>query len=138
MITTSAQRGEPDEPALEIELEANPHAPAIARAAVNGFADRLELDRTTLATLALLVSEIVTNAVVHPDAEEGGKIALRALLSSGTLRVEVIDQGTGFTPAARDPAQIAGGYGLFLLDKQAARWGVERCRGTSVWFELAA
>jgi hypothetical protein len=52
------------------------------------------------------------------------------------VRVEVIDSGSGFAPEPRDPARATGGFGLFLVDTQAARWGVDREGGTRVWFEL--
>jgi anti-sigma regulatory factor (Ser/Thr protein kinase) len=135
---TDALRNEPSESRLELELDPSPEAPAIARAAVKGFTSTLELESAALATLQLLVSEIVTNAVIHPKTQRESKIALRAWLAAGVLRVEVVDQGIGFAPAPRDPARAAGGYGIFLLDKQATRWGIERRCGTVVWFELAA
>jgi anti-sigma regulatory factor (Ser/Thr protein kinase) len=130
-------RHQPSERCLRLELERSPEAPSVARAAINGFSSDLELGAAEVATLTLLVSEVVTNAVVHPDAEESTNITLTARRSKGTVRIEVTDQGSGFTPTARDPAQLAGGYGLFLLERQATRWGVEQRRGTSVWFELA-
>lgn len=133
----SHNRNDPSGQSLELELDPTPQAPSVARAAVNGFASGLDIDSTAVATLQLLVSEIVTNAVIHPSTERGSKIGLKAWLSAGVLRVEVLDRGTGFTPTPRDPARMAGGYGLFLLDKQAARWGIEQHNGTSVWFELA-
>ena len=37
--------------------------------------------------------------------------------------------------AQRDDAGY-GGYGLFLVERMASRWGVERDDGTLVWFEL--
>ena len=59
----------------------------------------------------------------------------------GTIRVEVRDGGGGFdpgTPRPRSGEEAAGygGYGLFLVERMASRWGVERDDGTLVWFEL--
>jgi anti-sigma regulatory factor (Ser/Thr protein kinase) len=84
----------------------------------------------------LLVSEIVINAVRHPDARHGEDIGFAARLHRDFIRIEVTDQGGGFTPRPRDPDQIGGGYGLFLLEKQARRWGVAQQGGTTVWFEV--
>jgi anti-sigma regulatory factor (Ser/Thr protein kinase) len=137
MIPLSEQGRRSDEPRLEVELERTPEAPSAARAAITGFSADLELDSTTVAMLTLLVSEIVTNAVVHPATPQPSTITVRARLSNSAVRVEVTDQGSGFAPTPRNPAQLDGGYGLFLLDKQATRWGVEQRPGTSVWFELA-
>jgi anti-sigma regulatory factor (Ser/Thr protein kinase) len=122
---------------LRISLERDLQAPSLARAAVAGFTEKSELPEVSVATLVLLVSELVSNAVVHSDAPPASDIELRACLTGeGAVRVEVADQGTGFTVIPRDPAQLTGGYGLYLVDSQAARWGVDRQGGTCVWFEL--
>lgn len=126
-----------DAPVLRVELKSDLDAPALARAAVNGFLRGADMQSTTLATLTLLVSEIVTNAVIHPDVAPADKIDLYARVARGLVRVEVTNRGRGFTPTPRDPAQIGGGYGLYLLDKASSRWGVEVHQHTTVWFELA-
>jgi anti-sigma regulatory factor (Ser/Thr protein kinase) len=125
-------------PALQISLERDVRAPSLARAAVAGFTEESHLPESSMATLVLLVSELVSNAVVHSDAPPASDIELRArLIGQGAVRVEVADQGSGFTVIPRDPAQLMGGYGLFLVDRQAARWGVDRRGGTCVWFEIS-
>jgi anti-sigma regulatory factor (Ser/Thr protein kinase) len=91
-----------------------------------------------MATLTLLISEVVTNAVIHPDIDPPGPIGLSARIEQDTIRVEVTDEGPGFNPQPRDPDRLQGGYGLYLVDKEALRWGVERTPKTTVWFELSA
>jgi anti-sigma regulatory factor (Ser/Thr protein kinase) len=126
-------------PTLRLSLDRDPQAPSLARAAVAGFTEQSELDSTQLATLTLLVSELVSNAVVHSDAPPPSDITLCArVLEEGAVRVEVIDQGNGFSTDIRIRARARGGFGLFLVDTQATRWGVDREGGTRVWFELAA
>jgi anti-sigma regulatory factor (Ser/Thr protein kinase) len=122
---------------LEIEFEQNREAPSLARAAIAEFTEDRDLDAATLATLTLLVSEVVTNAVTHPKVEPPGAIRLSARIGGAAIRVEVTDQGSGFTPQPRDPAKSDRGYGLFLLEHQSSAWGVERHGGTTVWFELS-
>jgi anti-sigma regulatory factor (Ser/Thr protein kinase) len=123
---------------LQLRLDRDPQAPSLARAAVTGFCQRGELDDDQASTLALLVSELVSNAVMHSQAPPASSIVLSVRrLDDGALRVEVIDRGSGFDAAPRDPALSKGGYGLFLVDRQASRWGVDREGGTRVWFELA-
>ena len=90
--------------------------------------------------LRLLVSELVTNSVRHAAASHS-PVGLAVRIATGTIRVEVRDGGTGFepgtpTPRAGDDAAGYGGYGLFLVERMASRWGVERDDGTLVWFEL--
>jgi anti-sigma regulatory factor (Ser/Thr protein kinase) len=89
-------------------------------------------ERSDLERVRLLVSELVTNAVVHGQ----GTITLRATDADGRLLVEVIDQGSGFERKirARDFDEI-GGHGLGIVDSQASRWGVHEGT-THVWFEL--
>jgi anti-sigma regulatory factor (Ser/Thr protein kinase) len=124
-------------PALQISLERDSKAPSLARAAVAGFTEESEMANASLATLALLVSELVSNAVVHSDAPPASRIVLRAcLLGHRAVRVEVTDWGSGFTTMPRDPTQEKCGYGLYLVDMQASRWGVEQRCGTCVWFEI--
>jgi anti-sigma regulatory factor (Ser/Thr protein kinase) len=124
---------------LRVSLERDPQAPSRARAAVAGFTAKSSIAAAELDTLALLVSELVSNAVLHSDAPPASGIVLCArLLERGAVRVEVIDRGSGFTAVPRDPARLTGGYGLFLVAKQASRWGVDREGGTRVWFETSS
>jgi anti-sigma regulatory factor (Ser/Thr protein kinase) len=126
-----------DTPSLRVSLQRDPQAPSLARAAVADFTEKSKIARTELDTLTLLVSELVSNAVLHSDAPAASGILLCArLLGQGAVRVEVIDRGSGFTAAPRDPSRQAGGYGLFLVAKEAHRWGVDREGGTRVWFEI--
>ncbi len=80
----------------------------------------------------LLVSELVTNALLHADAPR----RLR-LFRDRVLTVEVADAG-GQTPQLRPFAeQDEGGRGMFLVSELAQRWGSRLTRdGKVVWAEL--
>jgi anti-sigma regulatory factor (Ser/Thr protein kinase) len=124
---------------LRLTLERDRWAPSLARAAVKDFTQESEIDCTESGSLMLLVSELVSNAVLHSDAPPASGILLCArLLDRGAVRVEVIDRGSGFTVRPRDPARADGGFGLYLVDRQANCWGVDRAGGTRVWFELGS
>lgn len=127
-----------DGPTLRVDLQSDIEAPSAARAAIVGFFEDREMDRGTLATLTLLVSELVSNAVTHSDAPPSSIMLCVHLLGEDAVRVEVTDQGSGFVPSPRDPSQHGGGYGLYLVEKQATDWGVHRQGGTCVWFEMAS
>ena len=58
-----------------------------------------------------------------------------AALLDGLLRIEVTDPGPGFEPGGHGP-RADGGYGLHLLDRLAARWGVAGTEPVTVWVEL--
>jgi anti-sigma regulatory factor (Ser/Thr protein kinase) len=93
-------------------------------------------DRATdVDTATLLVSEVVTNAILHAR-------------TTVTLTVEVTDEGVRI--AVRDGSPVpprihsfsatsATGRGLRLLDRLAKRWGVyadPATGGKVVWFEV--
>jgi PAS domain S-box-containing protein len=117
---------------VHLRLAPQPLSVARARSAVRGLLERGE--RGDLAeTAVLLVSELVTNALLHA----GTHIDLVARLGSDGVRVEVGD-GSLHLPSRRRYAATAGtGRGLMMLDSMAADWGVRRRRnGKVVWFEL--
>jgi serine/threonine-protein kinase RsbW len=106
---------------------------------------RRQLDRWLPASIAehdrgalrLLVSELVTNCVRHAASDVDGGVELALRVDRSTIRVEVHDGGTGFEPpVAPRPRGADGGYGLFLVERMASRWGVDTRAGTRVWFEL--
>jgi anti-sigma regulatory factor (Ser/Thr protein kinase) len=67
--------------------------------------------------LTALTSEIVTNSVRHGGSGEQDWIGFEVALSPSALRVEVADQGPGFTPDPAPPStDDIDGRGLFLVD----------------------
>jgi anti-sigma regulatory factor (Ser/Thr protein kinase) len=136
MSVSSETQPHDEKSLLELELEQNREAPSLARAAIGSFCENRDIEAATLATLTLLVSEVVTNAVIHPEVEPPGGVRLSARMADGLIRVEVTDEGSGFRPQPRHPERLERGYGLFLLEHQASAWGVERRAGNTVWFEL--
>jgi anti-sigma regulatory factor (Ser/Thr protein kinase) len=117
---------------LSVDIPRDPTAPAAARRAVEGLAHRIDAD--VVPDVKLLVSELISNSVKY-----GGAGAVTLQITAGgprRVRVEVIDQGAGFVPVARDrPVTEAGGWGLHLVRTLSDRWGV-REGSTLVWFEI--
>ncbi len=91
-----------------------------------------------LEDVRLLVTELITNSLRHADLRPGDRVLVRAGVSDDRVRVEVHDPGRNGAPEPRAPGGKGGGYGLYLLELIAQRWGVERDGGTLVWFELPA
>ncbi len=82
----------------------------------------------------LLISELVTNAVIHARSTVTVDFAVRA---DGPVRVKVHDESPVRPTARRHHADRPGGRGMHLLASLAARWGVEESRtGKSIWFEV--
>ena len=83
----------------------------------------------------VMVSELVTNSVLHGGASEQDLIELSLAWRPEVLRVEVMDSGPGFGASLADPDR-QGGWGLQLVERMADRWGVIRTDATIVWFEM--
>jgi anti-sigma regulatory factor (Ser/Thr protein kinase) len=117
-----------------VELQGGPLSPQLARRAVEEqFA--LELDADRLASVELLTTELVSNAVRHGGADEGKRVVLHMALAPGCLRIEVCDPGHGFDAGAPTPYG-EGGYGLFIVSEMSSRWGVSHDVDNCAWFEL--
>ena len=88
----------------------------------------------------LMVSELVTNAIVHSNSRQpGGTVTVTVLESADGVRVEVADCGSELsTPMVRADRCAADGHGLFLVQSLADQWGYLRSEaGATVWFRLA-
>ena len=82
----------------------------------------------------LLVSELVTNAVLHART----RFTVEVEVVDDTARVSVEDSSP-LPPAVRTFSDLAGsGRGLHLVEALASRWGVDSRDGAGkrVWFEL--
>jgi len=116
---------------VRLRVAPAPDAPLRARTEVAS----LGLPPPACHDVMLLVSELVTNSVVHAGLVPGQEIDLRLAAACATVRVEVRDDGRGFGDAL-----MQGGdrdhFGLLLVERLSDRWGVERGAQTCVWFEL--
>jgi anti-sigma regulatory factor (Ser/Thr protein kinase) len=90
--------------------------------------------------MALLVSELVTNAVRHAGmVKESDVIKVHAAVAPDRTRIEVCDSGPGFSPGAprvRNFEDGGGGLGLVLLDRLSSAWGVAADDDVCVWGEF--
>jgi anti-sigma regulatory factor (Ser/Thr protein kinase) len=121
---------------VSLRLKRDVDAPGLARAAVAGLCQQLELSRAIANTLVLLVSEVVSNAVLHSSGPADAPVGVDAAVIDDVVRVTVTDAGDGFVPGERDPDRVDGGYGLYLVAKAASAWGVDPSPPTTVWFEM--
>ena len=115
---------------VTVTLPRDPGAPRRARALLREYAE--SLDAARLDTAVLLISELVTNAVLHGDSEI--RLLIDVDRTRAGARFAVSDEGGG-NPVVRDDPGADGGWGLRLVGQLAARWGVLEER-TQVWFEV--
>jgi anti-sigma regulatory factor (Ser/Thr protein kinase) len=133
--------------AEEVTLSGAPASVRAARAFVHRVLTGAAVPDLAVERATLLVSELVTNAVLHTDTD----ICVR-VRQEPIVRVEVEDEG-GAIPEAALPApdplgpvlvepvhveELApGGLGLAIVARLASRWGVsEATPRKTVWFEL--
>ncbi|MFD4857286.1 ATP-binding protein [Streptomyces atratus] len=129
---------------LQVQLEVGPDPAEVGRArrwarsrlVGSGIRD----DEPLAETLILLISELVTNAVVHT----GCPAVLRMLFGSaetagtaGTVRVEVADTSCRPPQQRHAAGEDTGGRGLELVDGLADRWGWQpEGAGKRIWCEV--
>lgn len=120
---------------VHLSLTANAHAAKAARDALVGLADAASPE--VLDDARLLVSELVTNSIRHGGLRPGDPVELNAEASQGLIRVEVHNAGSGFVsePGAPRHDQTSG-FGLYIVERLASRWGIDGGRETCVWFEI--
>jgi anti-sigma regulatory factor (Ser/Thr protein kinase) len=120
----------PDQVSIDIDRDLT--APANARRAVETFGDTL--NPAVLPDVKLLVSELISNSVKY--GRDGQVTLILRSEDPEHIYVEVVDQGVGFVPVARDrPKTEPGGWGLHMVESLTRRWGV-REGSTHVWFEI--
>jgi anti-sigma regulatory factor (Ser/Thr protein kinase) len=119
----------------DFELAGGPYAATAARLALDNL--DTELDPVLAQDLRLLVTEAVKNSVQHAGVGPEDSIGLKIAVGTELVRIEVSDEGPGFEPdASRPDEDEVSGWGLFLIDQLADRWGVVHEGGTTVWFEV--
>jgi anti-sigma regulatory factor (Ser/Thr protein kinase) len=120
---------------VSFTLPGGNRAAGMARRSV--LSSKAGLPATIKHRLALLLSELVTNAIQHGGAGPTETIQIRLASTPQRVRVEVHDPGPG---GPRTTSSQAGqtGYGLLLVDRLADGWGREESGsgGSMAWFEL--
>lgn len=119
---------------LELQLPHTTQSVRRARRTIAAFLDPSEVPGAVVEDVLLLVSELVTNAFVHA----GSPAVVRLDADLERIKVAVADRNSQKKPSVREPdPSSSSGRGVLLVDRLAARWGVEsQCTGKVVWFEL--
>jgi anti-sigma regulatory factor (Ser/Thr protein kinase) len=121
---------------MEVEAAAGQQAPAVARAAVERWLSG-RVSARLYDDVRLLVSELVTNSVRHTELTGDATIRVGVAIVDGVVRIEVEDPGDGAIAAVPPDREHGGGFGLYLVEILAERWGSRHDGSTCVWAELA-
>ncbi|WP_431043367.1 ATP-binding SpoIIE family protein phosphatase [Streptomyces sp. P1-3] len=94
-------------------------------------------DPDQVESAVLLVSELVTNVLVHTDGDALMLAEISGRRGARRFRLDVADDSDEL-PHRRRPGELASsGRGLWLLEMLADTWGVDpRGAGKCIWFEL--
>jgi len=80
---------------MKLEIPSKSQNEAFARVAVAAFASQLDPTIEEIADIKTVVSEAVTNSIIHGYENEEGIIIIKCKLSENAIEVEVVDHGKG-------------------------------------------
>jgi anti-sigma regulatory factor (Ser/Thr protein kinase) len=134
----ASRRMQDPTPTLRLEL---PATPKHLRSVRSVFED-LDLPEGMLEDAQLLTTELITNSLRHSRLEAEDVIEVSVDRSVRCLRVTVRDGGSRALPddivagSIRPSPTGRSGWGLYLVDKLATRWGTNVGGRRGFWFEL--
>lgn len=137
--TAPSRPANPDMSEAQWQLPRSPRSAGRARTLLRDQLTDWKIDGEVADTAQLLLSELVTNSLLHASVPPDREIGLRCARYDGRLRIEVAD-ANNTRPAPRQAApDDEGGRGLALVLALAYRWGCcPRLHGIgkATWAEL--
>jgi len=121
---------------IDLRLVPEPEVVTTARHALDQLADLLPAEK--LEDVRLVVSELITNSILHAELSANDQISLTVTVLAGSVRGRVCDPGSGFDlPSEPSPrSDMSGGWGLPIVEMISDRWGVQQNSCACVWFEI--
>jgi len=120
-----------------LELPFEPASASVARRHVVHVLRTRGIEAATCDDAALVVSELVGNALRHGAPLRGGRLKVGWRYADSGLRIEVSDGGGGRPVQRRTDALEAGGRGLGIVAALAGAWGYTvDDAGTTVWAQV--
>lgn len=132
---------------MKLEFDATSQNEAFARMAVSVFAAALDPTLEEISDLRVVVSEAVTNAIVHAYKNRGGKVLIAATLyEDRRLKLKIQDKGCGIAELERcleplyttDPTGERGGMGFPIMQAMSDKFRVKTAVGvgTTLYIEF--
>lgn len=137
-MTTSAIKSSESPGPIFMLIPGGDGAPGRARRSVLSQLDG-QITPATARDVALIVSELVSNSVVHANVGPDQELTVQLTLLDDRLRIVVIDRGSNARPRMLPRApETPGGLGLVVVDELCETWGVghDGVGPTSVWCDL--
>jgi anti-sigma regulatory factor (Ser/Thr protein kinase) len=122
---------------LELQLPAVLESVRVLRQAL----ERMGLPGGVLQDAKLLSSELLTNSIEHAGLGADDRVqvtvarygaVLSVVVRDGALKPDATELAGSFRP---EPGRQSG-WGLFLIDRIASRWGITLRGRSGYWFEL--
>jgi anti-sigma regulatory factor (Ser/Thr protein kinase) len=131
---------QPPEPhgSISMRIRGGVDAPGRARRSVLSQLGS-QIPQTTASDVALVVSELVSNSVLHADVGPRRTLTLEMLTLDDRLRISVIDPGSRLEPRILPRGrERVGGAGLFIVKQLSEAWGVAHDGSgvTRVWCDI--
>ncbi len=123
---------------MKLEFDAISQNEAFARMAVSVFSASLDPTLEEISDLRVVISEAVTNAVVHAYKNRGGKIVITATLCDDRrLKLKIQDKGCGIDDLEKcmeplyttDPSGERGGMGFPIMQAMSDKFRVKTVPG---------
>jgi anti-sigma regulatory factor (Ser/Thr protein kinase) len=127
-------------PSSVVLLPWAPSSVATARWQLSADLREAGLVATAIGDAALVLSELMSNAIRHARPLPGALVQVSWALGEESLTVSVRDGGSCTRPHAGHPSPSAvGGRGLAIVECLASTWGVQdSTAGVTVWAILPA
>lgn len=125
-------------PCTSVRLPFDPSSVAVARKLLAAALEEARIDEEVAADAKVVLSELVTNGVLHGEPVPPNHIEVCWLLTDARLRVSVLDAGKARTLTPNEPDPYAtNGRGLAIIDYMCDSWEVSTKDGTRLIAELA-
>ena len=127
---------------LKLEFLSKPENIGLARLTVASFAAQLDFTLSEIEELKVVVSEAVSNAVLHGYAHKEGMVRIEATLYPDKLELVVADQGQGIEDIdqAREPAYTTTpdrmGQGFALIESFMDEVEIQSQPGQGTWIRM--
>lgn len=133
--------------ALRLEFDGISENEAFSRQVISLFAASLDPTLEEISDLRVVISEAVTNCVVHAYKNKGGKIRIQArIFDDRTMKVKIQDFGCGIADIEKcmeplyttDPSGERGGMGFAIMQAMSHKFRVTSRPGigTTLYIEF--